>query len=368
VISVASGAPLVGPFISRVANKDQGAFWAESKGFVVPVDNAVTNHGYTFRVESVVADASRTIIYFTVDGPDLTIASAPLEIAATYNRFAAPRDGYGSMRWEVLNGRMVGQVNLAPLPHPTTVVGITASNIAGVEGEWSVSFMASRTKLDELTRTIDIGKRLQGDGYDLIVHRILLAPTETRVEMSGTAAESFDLRGIELLADGQLVNSHGGAWGGHATTTATEAHPMKFDLPFERVDGEPKTLTLRLIGVKNWISGGPAIDVTAPGSTVHYDGVTFILESVSAAEGERSVALAIPGGDAAQTRAWSDFADWVLVDANGSEYPVKAGRSASDSTPMLFTFQGVVNSPLRLKARRHTVAATGNVEISIPLR
>jgi hypothetical protein len=367
VISVASEAPLVGPFITRMADHDRGASWADSKGFVVPVDKAVTDRGYTFRIESVAADASRTIVYFTIEGPDLTAASAPTDLLATFNRSPAPRDGHGSMRWDVVDGRIVGQVNLAPLPHPTTLVGLSAADIGGVTGRWSVSFMASRTALDRLTRTIEVGKHLQGDGYDLTVHRILLAPTETRVEMTGIAAESFDLLGIELLADGLPVPLHGGAWGGHAKTTAGETHPMKFDLPFERVDGEAKQLTLRLTGVRRWVPGGPVIDLTALHSTVQFDGVSFSLSAVSADEGETTVALMVPGGDEAQTRAWRDFADWVLIDAAGTEHPVQAGRSATESLPMTFTVREEVQTPVRLEARRHTEPATGTVELSIPL-
>lgn len=367
VVSFASEAPLVGPFINRMANRDRGALWAEEKGLVVPVNASATSKGYTFQVESVAADASRTIVYFTIDGPDLTMSSAPMEIRATYNRSPATRDGYGSMRWEIVEGRMVGQVNLPPLPHPTALVGIKALGINGLQGDWNVSFMASRAELDRLTRTIEVDKHLEGDGYDLVLHRITLAPTETWVEMSGMVASYFELRRIELLADGVPVRSHGGSWGGQSRNTNAQVHPMKFMLPFERVDGEPKSLTLRLVGVKRWLDGGPVIDLTNPGSQAVYEGNTFTLDSVSVSEGFTKISLQIPGDDSARDRAWGDFADWVLVDAAGEEHKIKKGSSATASTPMEFSFEGVATSPVRLEARRHTAPASGSKEIAIPL-
>lgn len=267
VVSLASGVPLVGPYIASRARFDQGAYWADQKGYVVPVGKAASGQGYTFRVESVMSDAARTVVYYTVEGPNLKAPMHPPELESTFNMMMHPDQGWSGGN-EVVDGRIVGHLDMQALPLPTTLVRVSMQSIAGVRGNWSVSFLASRIALDQLARAVNVGQRWQGDGYDLTVRRVLLAPTETVVELDGSAAAGFEIRGAELSANGKVVP------GGPAFITIPThgVQPVKYTFRFDRLEGQPDLLTLRLTDVVRWRGpdvtthpgGGPADPVPGP--------------------------------------------------------------------------------------------------------
>ncbi|MFZ5826886.1 MAG: DUF4179 domain-containing protein, partial [Bacillota bacterium] len=214
VVSVASGLPVIGPYIARMAQYDQGAYWAERQGYLIPVTASDSSRGYILRVEGVVADPARTIIYYTVEGPDLAGKRSP-SFKITFNGNARP--GSWSGRHEVVDGKMVGELHTDPLPTPVSQVGLRATEIAGVSGSWSVSFQVSRTELDPLAKTYPVDVRWQGEGYDLRVTSLLIAPTQTVVELEGSVAADLDLRGAELTVGDQVVRAMGASSRGEST-------------------------------------------------------------------------------------------------------------------------------------------------------
>lgn len=366
IVGMASGTPWVGPYIARMAKYDQGAYWADQKGYVVPVGKSVTANGYTFGVESIVADAARTEIYWVVEGPELQESSVSPTIETTFN-LSHPNGG-SSARWEIVDGKLTGSTTLPPLPTPTARVSFSLREIAGHKGDWSITFMASRAELDKLTRTIAVGQPLKTEGADLMVRQVILAPTETTVELEGTTAPGFTIRKLELLADGVPVPEHGAEY-----SIATQ-QDSKFSARwrFDRVDGEPASLTVRIADAIVWKEGGPSIELT-PGNRTTYGDYWFEPVSVSAANGETTVRLRVP------FTPEQNLTDWVLV---GSEERRLAATDYAEYMPqgsiaphpsgegwqMELTFPGEMPDALRLEARLQAQMLSAPLEVQIPVR
>lgn len=370
MVSVASGTPWVGPYVARLAQTDQGAYWAEQKGYVVPVGRSATGQGYTLRVESVLADAARTEVYYTVEGPGLAAMTHRPRIEPEFN-LRRPGSGW-SGRSDLTDGRWVGSLTLPPLPLPVTQVTLRMTSVAGVQGNWPVSFLASRRELDAHTRSLAVGRRWQGEGYDLTVQRVLLAPTETVVEVAGAAGadgEGFAVRAAALAADGRDVPAHGAQF----NWTDTGSIPVRYRYAFDRVDEQAATAVFRLTDVVRWRKGGPAIDLARSGIRVTYGQVWFELDSVQRGEGQAQVHLRVPRDGPKTWRAAADFRDWVLVDAAGTvhrQLGVAVSPDPQDpaTSRLTVTFPGVAAAPLRLEAGKHAEPVPGPFTVEIPLR
>lgn len=368
VVSLASSAPLVGPFITRWAQHDQGAYWAEQKGFVVPVGKSATDQGYTFRVENVVADSARTLIYYTIDGPDLSHSTFLRRLDVTFNY----RDAFEDWGWggndEVVDGRIVGSIELAPLSHPVTQVGIQIEQIGEVKGDWQVSFMASRETLDRMTRAVPIEKQWKGEGYDLTARGLVQAPTAVAVEIGGTAGMDFEIRQAELVVDGHTVEAQSGASNGQMAQGGVPTVNYRF--LFDRLAGEPESVLFRLADVIQWQDGGPAIDLRWPGQRVEYGAVWYELSSVELKGDRTDVVMQIP--PEYPWLAHIDFRDWVLTDSAGKEYtagPQTVKPPGSNPTAeMRVSFPAAVQGAVRLEARQHAEPVPGPFEVTIPMK
>lgn len=373
LVSVASGTPVVGPYIARMAKYDQGAYWAEQKGYVVPVGKSDSDNGYTFRVESIVADSARTVVYYTIEGPNLEGSRFP-RMHVDFN-LSRSRGGSGG-RHEVVDGRMVGELHLLPLPTPVSAVRISVREIAGVAGNWTVSFMASRTELDHLARRVPVSHRWQGDGYDLQVTNLLIAPTQTIIEMEGTLAPDLEVRGAELVADGRTVQWHGAQTSGsrppgHGISPPGQGdRAVQYRWAFDRVDsGDAAALLFRLTDVVRWQDGGPVLPLE-PGARAEDGDLWFAFESVTPREGGTVVSVRIPWGDTTW-RKNVDYADWVVIDADGTAHPAPSFGAwpAGDGTArMEIQVRAKLEDPVRLEARKRAVPVPDSFELHIPLQ
>ena len=121
--------PLVNEYIRGLSN-DYGAQWAEQFGYLEPVGKSKTTRGYTFRVVSVLTDPLRTVVYWTISGPDLGQASVLLP-TATFNLRRTDVLPWG--HFEHMGDRIGGHINLPPLPNPKTVVRLSLTRI-GIDG------------------------------------------------------------------------------------------------------------------------------------------------------------------------------------------------------------------------------------------
>ncbi|HYF93969.1 MAG TPA: DUF4179 domain-containing protein [Symbiobacteriaceae bacterium] len=432
LVSLASDSPMIGPLIVRWGGLDRGAYWAAQNGYVVPIGKVATDQGYSFQVESVLADAARTVVYYVVDGPNLT-GDLPI-IDATYN-LRSPSGASGS-EGTLIDGRLYGTETLPPLPHPVSLVNLTVGEIAGVKGTWKVSFMASRAELDAMTRSfriqeppeplpadatehklpnpaatvevpkqpsaaaepeppvsvpaveasdqplsepvvallpdtgqseqsVDLTKKVYVDDIwrercGLTITRIVLTPTETVVEMVGPAAGHCDIRKSELEADGQLLTATGSSW-------SLGLYKIRFD----RLEGDPAQVTLRLTTVVKWEEGGPVIDLSQPGVRTTYGELWFELESITHEDGNTVIHLNT-GPEGTDSEAFFAFRRWVVTDTDGNLHSVTRGHAQWVGTPAVWheerTIDGDVPSLLTIQSQLHAVPVPGPFEVTIPLK
>lgn len=437
MVSVASDIPGLGEIIARWAGVDRGIEWAAENGYVIPVGKSATDKGYTFRVESVTADAARTEIHYVIEGPGLTPTMLPPRIDCTFNNLLGAGESANSFVLE--DGRLLGHATLPPLPHPIALVGLTVPEIAGVQGNWTVSFLASRTELDKLTRTVDVPQALRtgdahtttppppasssseqtqaetapaphstqpapssdppeegdytlpdipltptgepplltdrtipvestwkGDNFSIVVKRLLLAPTETVVELNTIAPGVFSIRGYELVANGKPVPFKRGnqRFDGYSTFV------------FDRLDGDPAEVTFRVKRLFIRQQGGPVIDLGRPGVRSTYDNFWFEPEPLRIENGESILAIRYGTLDFSPPPPINDpetFSLWRLMDAEGDLVPAYTTGYAEvdpDSTTKILEFHipGEIQGLSVLKAMYHAVPVPGEFEVTIPLK
>lgn len=361
LVAVASGAPVVGPFIARMARYDEGAHWADQKGYVVPVSKSATDQGYTFRVESVMADSARTVIYYVVEGPDLE-RLRPFPHPRPRFNLKHPSGG-SSGGGELADGRLVGKLEYPPLPTPTALVSLDLTQVGNVAGDWSLSFMASRLELDRLARVIDLNRRLTGSGYDLTVRRVLLAPTQTIVEIEGTVAEGTELRPFATLTvSGTAVKQHNTqyTWGGTVVN-----HRFAFDRIDPDAAGEA---IMTLTGLVQWQEGGLTLDLK-PGSRATHGEFSLEFAGIEQVDGKTKVAVRIPWTKENLLKH-QDFADWSVLDTEGKRYPAGGSvRDPKDGFALLtFVVEGAVKNPVRLQSGRFAQPVPGEFTVRFPLK
>lgn len=363
VVSVASDVPWVGPFIAlQVQSGDRGAGWAQEQGYLVPVNKSATGQGYTFTVDSVFADAARTEVYYRVDGPDL---SRHPRIEPTFN-FLGPGGGYGGMS-QLVDGHIEGQISLPPLPHTVALVSLTMMDPGDLKGEWNVSFLASRSQLDRLTRVIPVNVRWQEHDFDLTVQDVVLAPTETVINLTGTAPADFQADQWELLADEQPVQPHG--WQGSTHQKGSGPPAVSYRIAFDRLEGNPQSLTFRISGGTQSLPGGPVLDLTKPGDRVTYGSTWWEFQSVQVRNGKTEVTLRTPS--TLNLKQYVGRLEWVLSGPDGKTYktygmgggPEESGQAMH----VTISFDGEVPNPVRLEATRHVEPVATPFTATIPL-
>jgi hypothetical protein len=79
------------------------------------------------------------------------------------------------------------------------------------------------------------------NGYNLTVRRLLLTPTQTVVEMDGHTAGDSAVTGVELIADGQVIQSQG-----RESRPAQRGQGTAWRFTFDQVAGNPQHYILRL--------------------------------------------------------------------------------------------------------------------------
>lgn len=357
VTGLASNLPVVGPYMAKFAFFDRGANWANEQGYVLPVGKQVTADGYTFRVDGVLADAARTEVFWTIEGPDL---SERLHFEASFGLAKEAR--VQATRSALVDGRLVGSTSLNPLPKERATVTLRLVEVGGVKGKWDVSFEASRAALDNLTRTLPVGQEIKGDGYALTVKELLLAPSETVVRVGGTGDRPLEILSAQLLADGVRVQEHAdqSGWRGLPDGSGSGS----WDLVFDRVEGEPIQLTLRLEQLGRVEPGGPSFDLTRPDAAAEADGIRMQVQSVETGGGHTKVTLAVSGG----THLHRRFYDWVLTGAGGKTYEHPSVSVPADNRSMVITFKGEAASPAKLAAGRTVRTIARDVQVTLPTK
>lgn len=360
VTSVASDLPWVGGYIQRMVGHDDGVVWAEGQGYVVPVGKTVTKDGYTFTVDSILADGVRTEVFWSLAGPGL---EREVRIPTLQYSFNHRRGTEGhSASHQFVDGKVIGKFSLPPLPHPVTVLGLDLKGLAGVEGDWSISFTASRQALDPLTRVVEVNQSLKGEGYDLKVTKVTLGATATIVEMEGETAAGFDLNEAELVGG---ARAHGAS--GHADTARNGRTKQFYRFEFDRLDPVPESLLLRFANVTQLREGGPVLPLQ-PGAKAEWQGTTFTYDSMQVVDGVTEVQLLV------ETKGESKelirrFPTWAIRTSSGATIESR-GLGGNGGTPAKVTvrFNGAISDGVELQAVRYAEPLPGPFEIKIPLQ
>lgn len=363
MLSLASGLPVIGPFLAEVRAHDQGARWADEHGYVIPVGKESTHGEYTLRVDSYFADSARTTIFYTIFGPDLA-ERGPVRWSPAFNLI---HPGSFSGGGQLEDGYVVGKLDLPALPLPLTHVSLAVEGIGQVQGRWRVSFLASRLALDQFSRVLVIDQEIATGDVAWTVHQVTLAPTRTLVELQGRHGADLSIRGAELEADGRLVQMSrvqsqttertGGS--GPVTTVRLHGDPLA---------GDPEELILRLTDVVRWVEGGPSLPL-APGASAQVGKVQVQFESVQRAPGTTLVTVRLTGDDPHSKVAPLTFRGWELIAETGEQVreagEVLQGTEAGEL--LTITFPGEFEGKLHLRPAHHAEPIPGPIEISIPL-
>jgi hypothetical protein len=357
VTGIAADLPLIGPLISRMVVFDRGMEWANEQGYITPVGQQSTAKGYTFRVEGVMADAARTKIFWVIEGPNLSGAGYDIQVPS------APQRGWHIIHHnEMIDGRLVGSTTVGPLPEGKADIMLRLVEVAGVKGDWSVAFEASRTALDPLTRTVATAKKVEGEGYALTVQGVLFAPTETVVRVEGDAKGDIEILSAKLLADGVPVSPHAAV---NYTKNESGLFGGKAQLIFDRVEGEPAELTLLIEELGQRERGGPVLDMTKPGATAEAEGSAFTVRSVVAQHRRTTVTLDVTGTDTYLTHRF----DWVLSGAGGRVvmHPQSVAVPTGGSE-LVLTFEGELSKPEKLYAEHTVRTVARDLTVTLPTK
>lgn len=353
MLSLASGLPVLGPFIAEVSVHDQGVRWADEHGYLMRVDREVTHGPYTFRIDAYFADAARTTIFWSIHGPDL--AESRPRWAPSFN-WIPPGNSSGT--YHLNDGYLVGQLDLPALPLPLTRVSLAVSGVAGAQEEWQISFLASRQALDRLSRTIDV----QSPIGDWTVRQVTLAPTQTLVELEGRQDKALEIQRVELLADGEPVAVRG-------LEQSSRDQLDRYRFRADPLPGEPAELLLRLAEVTRWVEGGPAIAL-APGAGAQVGHVRVAFESLQQEGNETVVKLRLTGDGQPNKMAPLLFRGWALVDETGARVTRSSEYLHQDGNDelLVITFHDQQSRALHVVPLEHAETLPGPFEVRIPLK
>ena len=351
VTGMASSLPIIGPFVSRFAFFDKGTEWALNQSYIAPVGEQSTDQGYTLRVEGVMADAARTKVFWTIEGPNLT-ADTQLEIdlavgsRGTWNTTMVDKT--------VVDGRLVGSTTMGALPATKANVTLRLAEVAGVKGNWSVSFDASRAALDALARRVETRQQVTGDGWALTVDEVLFAPTETVVKVKTTGTAELEVLSARLLADGAKVPLH--------VLDGVQEENGRSELRFDRLE-VPAHLTLQIDELVRVEQGGPVLDLTQPGATAEAEGSILKLRSIASESGKTTVTLDVTGSDPYLIHR---VRYWRLVGPAGTWLNEESREVPKDGGEMVLTFEGEMTSPVKLEARQTLKTVARDLTVTLP--
>lgn len=353
VTGMASSLPIIGPFVSRFAFFDKGTEWALQQRYIAPVGEQSTDQGYTLRVEGVMADAARTKVFWTIEGPNLTPGTqvefhSTVGSQSTWNTTIVDET--------LVDGRLVGSTTMGALPGTKAYVTLRLAEVAGVKGNWSVSFEASRAALDALARRVETRQQVQGDGWALTVDEVLFAPTETVVKVKTTGTAELEVLSARLLADGAKVPLH--------VVDGVQEEDGQSNLRFDRLE-QPANLTLQIDELVRVEQGGPVLDLTQPGATVEAEGSILKLRSIASENGKTTVTLDVTGSDPYLIHR---VRYWRLVGPAGTWLNEASREVPKDGREMVLTFEGEMQSPVKLEARQTLKTVARDLTVTLPTK
>jgi len=198
-------------YLNSLAEQTSGWNWAITQGLLQPVNAEAEANGYKWHIYAVLADATQTSIVFTVEGAQPAIPRVMGPRSCTFNGAELRWRGASS---KVIDGLCVGVMSFDPLPEQAGIVSVTAGMSGAVGVNWTVSFPASRTKCDVLTKKLWIGRELPLAGGTLSVTHLLITPVRTMLEATWTGAAPPDEEPhVPWLQSWYTATNASDAWG-----------------------------------------------------------------------------------------------------------------------------------------------------------
>jgi hypothetical protein len=314
----------------------QGWVWARENGFLQDVSAEATCNGYTLQIDGIMADPGQTTIFWSVRGDH---PASPDFLHSTVLFNGAPFTTYGDMTADYLAGGtdrsvVAGSFSCAPLPADRGTIDLTATRIGSVEGDWRVSFAVDRSRATAATAVVDVGYEVPVADGKLTVGRLVLAPTQTTVEVKwvgpapgdaslfprltndSVALLDVDGKPAAALQQANLGKGHlriaqsgreigGGLW------------EVRWMLSFDRVDPDRRNLLLRL-GGSVCAPGTTSVPLTEGATPIAADGCKLTVTSVTESASGGNAVLEYDGSDTDQP----PYERWQVRDQNGTLCPV----------------------------------------------
>lgn len=329
--------PLVGGLVGRLAGMRSGWTLAEANGFLQDVGAEVTANGYTFRVDSVIADPAETTVFWSITGdhpkaPDFGVGEGVLfngeqfvthtETATDYLAGAAIGDDSGNV--------VAGTFSCDALPVLSGTLDVTLTKIGDVTGSWHLSFAVDRSRATGLTTTLTSGQQIPCAGGTLRVDRVVLAPTQTVVDVSWTGPSVADgdypccprltFGQVAMLgADGAKVRPRQMS-GGPAVETSAGLWQSHWTLSFDRVDPLPETLTIGF-GGEVYVAEETRVPLREGQAITAADGRSLAVTAItgSAREGGATIEYRAPD------QPTLPYEDWQVRDQSGLLHKITDG-------------------------------------------
>jgi len=227
--------PLIGKYISRQAVYHQGWKWAEEKQMFQEVLASCTDKGYTVKIHRVLADTTSTTLFYTIEGDNHSLNSDCCHLS-NYRVYFNDQDfnvgGGGSS--EIIDGAAAGSLSLDQgIPEESGTMRLIIDAIGEINGKWELSFPVNRKALSDLSQEIAINQKFNLPEGEFSIDRLVLAPTQTIIEISS--------KGILVRPECDIIGVAGPLrkLGGHSTG-------YNYTMQFDRLDPVPAEVKIKL--------------------------------------------------------------------------------------------------------------------------
>lgn len=184
----ASKIPVLGEMFMVV---DQGILVAHEEGFGQRIDKSKTINGFTFTIEEIIIDKTRTVILFKITVPEGYSFQGGMpddiylkdQFGYSYNRHGAGAQGFpdknvisGSVEFSELKSWA------RTLTFRTTTLNLYGNNKENyIFGNWELSFKVDPFLAKKVTREINLSRKLDIPGGEVEFSKVLLAPSQTAI-------------------------------------------------------------------------------------------------------------------------------------------------------------------------------------------
>lgn len=227
--------PLIGKYIARQAVYHQGWKWAEEERMFQDVIASCADKGYTVKIHRVLADSTSTTLFYTIesDNPALITDHCHLSSYLVYFNDQDFNVGGGGCS-EIIDGAIAGSLSLDQgIPEESGTMRLLIDTIGDTKGRWELSFPVNRKALGDLSRDIAINRKYTLPEGEFSVDRLVLAPTQTIIEMSS--------KGILIRPECDIIGA-----GEPLRKLGASSTGYNYTMQFDRLDPVPAEVKVKL--------------------------------------------------------------------------------------------------------------------------